>query len=138
MEAPDERLEYRSLPIADDYPRSLAAPAVIAATSVAVGWGFGAPGWGLFAAAVLLVSLARYFVPTSYALDAAGVRARFLGREDVRPWADVRALYAHRDGVHLSPFERPSRLDPFRGLFVRFAGNRERVLSFCESHVHGA
>jgi hypothetical protein len=96
---------------------------------------FGAVAWAVFSAAVLVLTLARYFFPTEYTLDETGVRARFLGIERARSWAEIRALYAHRDGVHLSPFGSPTALDPFRGIFLRFAGNRDDVLRFCESHV---
>ena len=92
----------------------------------------------LFSAALLALMTARYFVPTEVTLDEAGVRVRALGRERRRPWAEVRALYPHRDGVHLSPFARPSALDPFRGIYLRFAGNRDAVLGFCERHVRPA
>ena len=130
--------EYQSLPLRDDYPRSVALVAIVSAVSVAIGVSFSDPRWAAFAALCLGISLARYFLPTSYRLDEAGVRARFLGREVARPWAEVRGLYPHRDGVHLSPFVKPSALDPFRGIFVRFAGNRDEVLRFCERHVRRA
>jgi len=134
----DARLEYRSLPLRDDYPRSLALVAIVLAICIGLAVSFGAAGYGALAIGLLGIMLARYFVPTRYVLDDEGVRARFLGREVARPWSEVRSIYAHRDGVHLSPFERPSTLDPFRGLYVRFAGNREAVLAHCERHVRKA
>jgi hypothetical protein len=130
-----ESLRYVSFPLRDDGPRALALPAIIACVSVAVGVSLESAPWALAAAGLLTAMVARYFAPTRYTLDAQGVRARFLGRERRRAWSEVRALYRHRDGVHLSPFPRPSRLDPFRGIYVRFAGNREEVLRFCERHV---
>lgn len=135
------QLEYRSLPVRDDYPRSLALVATIAAIAVGLGVSFREPAWALFAAAVLGAFLIRYFAPTIYRFDERGVRSRFLGRERFRPWNEIRAFYPHGDGVHLSPFREPSRLDPFRGLFVRFApggGERAAVLAFCERHVRPA
>jgi hypothetical protein len=133
-----EALRYRSHPLRDDYPRSVALVAIVAGISVAVGVSFEAAGWAAFSALVLGISLARYFAPTDYTLDGEGVRARFLGRERRRPWSEVRGVYPHRDGVHLSPFARPSPLDPFRGIYLRFAGNRDAVLAICERHVRRA
>ena len=130
-----ERISWRSWPLVDDGRRAYALVAIIAGVSLGVGLSFESAPWGLFSAVMLLVFTGRYFVPTTYTLDAGGVRARFLGRETRRAWSGVRALYKHADGVHLSPFARPSRLDPFRGLFLRFTGNRDEVLAFCERHV---
>ena len=133
-----QMLVYRSLPLRDDYPRSLALPAIVAAIAAGVGVSFGSAGWAVFAAGVLGISLARYFFPTEYRLDAEGVRVRFLGQVRARRWAEVRGVYPHGDGVHLSPFASPSRLDPFRGIYVRFAGNREAVLEVVGAHVRRA
>lgn len=96
---------------------------------------FGAAGYGLLAAALLTVSLTRYFVPTDFELDEQGATVRILGQARRVPWEKVRRFSVHREGVHLSPFERPSRLDSFRGTFLRFAGNAERVVSFVERQV---
>jgi hypothetical protein len=105
------------------------------AVCVAAGVGFGGAGYALLAAAMLAVSLARYFLPTWYELGEAGVAVRFLGRVRAVPWSQVQRVATHREGVFLSPFERPSRLDPFRGTFLRFAGNADEVVSFVESRV---
>ncbi len=144
MTTPDEPappdLEYESFPVRDDWPRSLALVAIVSALAVGIAASFESAGWGAFGAGVLVACLLRYFVPTRYVLDARGVTERFLGRERFRAWSEVRALYPHRDGVHLSPFAAPSRLDPFRGLYVRFApgggGDPAAVLAFLERHVH--
>jgi len=92
-------------------------------------------GYALLAAVFLLGSLARYFVPTDYELDAAGVSVRFLGRVRRIPWAHIRRVAVHDEGVQMSPFEKPSRLEAFRGTFVRFAGNRDEVVSFVEGQM---
>jgi len=119
----------------DDYPRSLLLLAVACAACVGVHFAFGGLGYALVAAVLLGCSLARYFAPTWYELDEAGVAVRFLGHSRMVPWGEVRRVLVHREGVHLSPFERPSRLDSFRGTFLRFAGNADEVVSFVESQV---
>jgi len=76
-----------------------------------------------------------YFLPTWYELDADGVAVRFLGRTRWVAWTEVRRTQVHGEGVQLSPFERPSRLESFRGTFLRFAGNRDEVVSFVKGQV---
>ena len=138
MTASGDALEYTSWPLRDDFPRSLALVAAIAGTAVAVGASFEGAEWAVASFVLLVLALGRYFVRTRYVLNSDGVRVRVLGRERFRPWSEVRAIYPHRDGVHLSPFASPSPLDPFRGMFVRFASNRQEVIEFCERHVRKA
>ena len=130
-----QKLAWRSHPVVDDFPRSLFLVAVAAAVCVGVGLSFGGAGYGLLAAALLFGSLARYFLPASYELDAVGVTVRFLGRTRRVHWSEVRRVAVFRQGVHLSPFERPSALDPFRGTFLRFAGNADEVVIFVERQM---
>jgi hypothetical protein len=128
-------LRWRALPIVDDYPRSLLCAAAVVTACVAVHVAFGGAGYALLAAVVLGVSLGRYFLPTSYELDESGARVRFLFSARSTPWDRVRRFDVHREGVYLSPFERPSRLDSFRGTFLRFSGNADEVVRFVERKV---
>jgi hypothetical protein len=131
-------VRWRSLPVADDYPRSLLAVAVVLAACVGVYFAFGSAGYALVAAAALGGSLARYFLPTDYELDERGARIRFLFATRLVPWENVRRVDVHRDGAFLSPFERPSRLDSFRGSFLRFRGNGDEVIGFVRCRVRSA
>ncbi len=130
-----ESLRWRSHPVVDDYPRSLGLIAVVTAVCVGVWVSFDGIGYALLAMAFLVGSLVRYFVPTHYELDAAGVSVRFLGHVRRVPWGQIRRFAVRREGVQMSPFERPSRLEAFRGTFVRFAGNRDEVVSFVEGQM---
>ena len=130
-----ETLSWRSHPVVDDYPRSALLALLLAALCVAIGASFGGVGYGALAAAVLAGSLARYFLPTRYELNESGVVVRFLGQARRIPWAAVRRATVHRVGVFLSPFERPSRLDSFRGTLLRFAGNADEVVAFVNERL---
>ncbi len=129
-------IEWRSWPIRDDVPKSLLLVAVVLVVCVGVGFSFDGLGYGLIAVAILGVGLSRYFLPTRYTLDETGVLARFMGQTQRMPWSDVRRTLVHREGIHLSPFPEPSRLDSFRGVFLRFAGNADEVTPFVERHTH--
>jgi hypothetical protein len=121
--------------VRDDFPRSLALVAIVLGVSVGVGISFESAPLGLVSLLVLALSLARYLAPTRYVLDERGVAVEFAGGARFRPWSDFRAFYPHRDGLHLSPFPRPSPLDAFRGVWVRFAGNGEAVRAFVSARV---
>ena len=54
----------------------------------------------------------------------------------MKPWSDFRSFYADRNGVLLSPFARPSRLENFRGVYVRFGDSkRHEILDFIQRKV---
>ena len=116
--------------MADEWPGSLAKVAVVAAMCAAAGVAFGGAGYALLAAAFLVLSLARFFLPSRFVLDAAGVTRRSAGGRGQLAWSQVRRVVVGQAGVFLSPFERPSRLDSFRGLFLPFAGNAAEVTEF--------
>ncbi len=129
-------LTWRAHPLRDEAPRSYAILVALLALSALMNWAFGGWLWSLLAAALLMASLGRYFFPTAYRLTAEGVEVRFLGRRVQRPWTAFRNLYPHPMGVHLSPFERPSALDPFRGLFLRYApGMGPEAEAFCRDRI---
>lgn len=132
-------LRWRSHPLMEGFRRSVLLIAVMLAVIASVHVGFGGLGYALLAAVFLAVSLSSYFLPAWYELDGDGAALRFLGRTRRLAWRDVRRVDVRKDGVHLSPFDAPSRLDPFRGLFLRFSGNADEVVSFVESQVaaHG-
>jgi hypothetical protein len=130
-----ERLRWRSHPVVDDYPRSLLLVAAVVAVCVGVWISFDSAGYAALAAAFLAGSLARYFAPTDYELDGDGASVRFLGHLRRVGWGAVRRFFVAHEGVQLSPFERPSRLESFRGTFLRFAGNRDEVVRFVEAQV---
>ena len=85
---------------------------------------------------VLFFSMARFYFPVYYRLDGEGVRIRFLGREKSRPWSDFKNVYVHKDGLFLAPFEKPSRLDAFRGVGLNYNENKDEVVSFVKARLN--
>jgi hypothetical protein len=110
--------------------------AIIAGVVAMVVDAFGHALYGLVSLMVLTLSLARYFFPTRYALDEEGCQVQaLLGFVRRYPWTQFRRADVHREGIFLSPFARPSRLDTFRGTFLKFHQNRDEVLYFVRRHV---
>lgn len=108
---------------------------MIAGISLAAAFSFEAAGYGLLALGVLGASLSPYFFPTHYLLDEQGVQIRRLGRRQQRPWSQFRRADLHPDGIFLSPLPRASRLDGFRGCFLRAPRDPEAVRRFVHAHV---
>ncbi|MEN8152143.1 MAG: hypothetical protein ABFS86_20165 [Planctomycetota bacterium] len=85
---------------------------------------------------VLTLSVSPFYLPTRYRIadDKISIRSTF-GRKE-KSLKLFRRLAVDRRGVLLSPFDRPSRLDRFHGLNLRFdSADRERVLEFLERRL---
>lgn len=87
-------------------------------------------------AIILFLSTMKFYFPMRYRLDADGVRRWHVGFEKFRPWSDFRNIYVHRDGLFLAPFEKPSRLDSFRGLYLTYRDNRDEVVAFARKRLN--
>jgi hypothetical protein len=121
------RFAWKSWPVRDR-PRTLALVVpVVGAALGAVWFATGEAAWVGGAAFLLALGLADYFAPVEYALDERGAEARYVFWTRRMPWARVRGVRVEKNGVFLSPFPAPSRLENHRGLFLRFADNRDHV-----------
>lgn len=104
-------------------PRGLRLVAGAYAVAIAVWWLVFPQPLALFLPLVALTSaLAEYLFPITYRLTTRGAYADngptsrlFLA------WKDVRRATHGDEGVFLSPFARPSRLDGVRGIRLRFS-----------------
>ena len=131
-----DALRWESHPLRRERPaKSILLVALIVASSAAAAFGFEHWFYGVFSLGALTASLSRYFFPTHYVLDGEGVSSEHLGFKQRRSWAEFRRVDEHRDGIFLRPSLRPSRLDSFRGVFLRFDKNREDVARFVRCHV---
>ncbi len=84
---------------------------------------------------IMLGSLSSFFLPTKYELNEDQVRIRFFFTIREKKWGMFRSYYVDKNGILLSPFERPSRLENFRGLYIRFNQNKDLVVDFVKSKI---
>ncbi len=129
-----ELLRWRYHPVREGGWRLVAVLAFLSGVPLIVGWLYG-PFFVILALAILGGSLGTYFFPTECILYAGGLETRFIGVTRRFAWDQFRSFYPDRNGVLLSPFPVPSRLENFRGLFVRCSGNRDAVLSIVRERV---
>jgi len=94
--------------------------------------------YGFLSIIVLGFSLLPYYTPTRYKLDKNGIEIRKIFYTVKKNWSQYRSFYPDKNGVLLSPFPVPSRLENFRGIYMCFGGSRDRVLSFIESMMNGS
>ncbi len=77
----------------------------------------------------IFASTAEMFLPARYVLNPKGASVRLgLSTTEIE-WSSVKRLLPLSGGIRLSPLEKSSRLDDFRGVLLRFSGNEEAVLA---------
>lgn len=79
---------------------------------------------------ILFVSLMPFFFPTTYSLNEDCVVIKSVYRRLSRNWNTFKSFYPDKNGVLLSPFVSPSRLENFRGVYLRFGNNKPEILDF--------
>lgn len=85
---------------------------------------------------VLFASLAKFYFPTAYTLDTSGVTIKTTTQTLKKEWRLYRSCYRDKNGLLLSPFTEPSRLENFRGLYLIFDRNGDEVTAFVKQRLH--
>ncbi|MFH1421469.1 MAG: hypothetical protein ABIH42_01955 [Planctomycetota bacterium] len=90
----------------------------------------------IISAVILFLSMSKFFLPTQYCADNNGISYSFLGIKKFREWKTFKNAYFHSTGIHLAPFEQPSSLDSFRGLFILYGkGNKAEIKDFITTQI---
>lgn len=91
--------------------------------------------FGTLALVVLFASLAKFYMPTHYRLTDKRITVKSTTQTIHKDWAQFRSFYPDRNGVLLSPFAEPSRLENFRGLYLIFEQNNKEVVNFIKARI---
>ncbi|MFH2037365.1 MAG: hypothetical protein ABIJ45_13255 [Candidatus Zixiibacteriota bacterium] len=78
---------------------------------------------GLF----LYGSMSSYYFPTKYKLTGKKIIVKTTMQTLTKEWPQYRTYYPDKNGVLLSPFARRTRMENFRGLYVKYEGNKHEV-----------
>ncbi len=89
--------------------------------------------FGLAALWMLWSATADFLLPIRYEADATGVRQRGWSPRLMR-WEKVKRVVWGEDGVLLSPFAHPTRLNAYRGVFLWYGDHREAVENLVRTH----
>ena len=96
---------------------------------------FGSLGITFLSTFFLFGSIRQYFFPFRYEIyDDKIAISSFFFKQD-RLWNEFRSCYVDQHGILLSPFSKPSRLESFRGIYVRFGLDRSVVQDLVQSKI---
>ncbi|UCC80862.1 MAG: hypothetical protein JSW64_05750 [Candidatus Zixiibacteriota bacterium] len=78
------------------------------------------------AALIFLVSLTTFFFPTTYKVDEKKVTIKYLFTFKERNLSAFRSVFPGRRGILLSPYLGPTRLENFRGFYLRYGKDNKK------------
>ncbi|HEY2924595.1 MAG TPA: hypothetical protein VGJ98_06470 [Candidatus Eisenbacteria bacterium] len=133
-EAP-ETLEWSVWPARDRPWAALVLLLSLGVLGVLIAQGTGDTVLGIAAPVFILASVGSFIAKTEYRLTSESIEVRTLGVSRARPWGEMRRAIVDRHGVFLSPFEKRSWLEAYRGVRLSFGGNRDQVVAFVESKL---
>jgi len=74
--------------------------------------------FGAVAIILMVFASSKFFFKTYYYVDETGIGEKFLGYHRTRKWGEFKRVEEGNKAVFLSPFEKPRRLDNYRGWLV--------------------
>jgi hypothetical protein len=134
----EETLEWR-IELGKDEPKKqgivLGAAFGVAALGLLLpysGYLYSMIGFGL-----VLASNAELFLPQVYRVSTTGVQRKCGLSDSQMTWEQIKRVVPDEWGVKCSPFTKMTRTEPFRGVYLRFANNRDAVLAKIHEHFNG-
>jgi hypothetical protein len=138
MSAGESALEWTAWPLRRRPGRGVLGAAIAAGAVALVAAASSSVPFTIAGSMVLAFALAPFFVPTRHRLDPRGVTVTRLGLSTRRPWTAFQSIHASDTICLLSPFERRSWLDAYRGSTLLLDGNRGEVVAYAEAMVGAA
>ena len=135
MTSIDSSKTWTSHPLREEpLAKSVLLVLIILGVAFIVGVSFQSITFALLSLALLTAAMSRYFFSTRYVLEAHGFTISHIGTRRQYLWTNFRRAARHPDGVFLSPFAKPHRLDTFRGQFLR-SKNPTEIYHVVQKHI---
>jgi hypothetical protein len=123
-----------------DGRRAAACALAVLSASILVGLAFRSASLGLASAVLLVLSTAEFFLPVHYRLTPEAATSECLLSRRAVKWTSLRAAWEDGNGLKLTPLRLSSRLEPFRGIYLRVPGGLDSdlgraVLEYARRHL---
>lgn len=131
-----DNLKWQSLPAKDSKPviKVIAVLGFLLMLLV----GFVELSWvGLIIAfLVSIIVFIQFVFPTTFTINDNTLIVEFLFSKKEYDFARIKSYYPDNTGVLLSPFIKPSRLENFRGIYVRYGKEeKEKIIGLIKERV---
>lgn len=134
-DSPIPQLTWKVHPLRENWMQSTLLLLFLLLLFVGICWLFQSVSVALLSSVFVTSSLYRYFVPFRYELYEHQLCVAAPFYRLTKPWTAFRSFYVDKNGILLSPFVKPSRLESFRGVYVRFGANQSQVVHFIKSKI---
>lgn len=124
-------------PLVENWKRTIILLLFLSSILVILYIGFQSIVIVFFSALLLIVPLYKYFLPFHYQCrqDSLIISACCYNQE--RQWISFRSNYIDKNGIFLSPFSKPTLLDNFRGIYIRFGLHPpEEIVDFIQHKLN--
>lgn len=124
-------ISWRVHPLVENWKRSVFLLLFLSFILAVIYFGFQSIFIVLLSAVFLIGSLYKYFLPFQYHCSIESLIVSACCYKLERPWSTFRSYYVDKNGVLLSPFAKPTRLENFRGVYVRFGNHpSEEIVNY--------
>ncbi|MDA0712166.1 MAG: hypothetical protein O3B73_18355 [bacterium] len=131
-----EPLTWTAHPIREEPAwKSACLVLLIVSISLLIGWSFQSRTFSWLSCACLGLSMSRYFFPTQYTVRSSGLLIAHLGIRRNLEWPKFARVDRHPNGIFLSPYAHPHRLDTFRGQFLKTGHQTSEILHAVQQHL---
>ena len=124
----DLLISWTSFPLVDNLKKSAILVSFIIFISAIVWYitfkQWNSPIFFYIGMALLIFELLPYFVPTTYYLNDNTILIKYPLAKVEKKYSEYGCFYYDKNGIMLSPFSRPHRLDRFRGQSLRFSADK--------------
>ncbi|MCE2402965.1 hypothetical protein J4G08_19040 [Candidatus Poribacteria bacterium] len=136
-QAHTREISWRVHPLAENWKRSGLLLLFLSCILVVIYFGFQSVVVLLLSAILLIGPLYKYFLPFQYSCGVESLVVTACCSKLERPWSAFRSYYVDKNGVLLSPFAKPTRLENFRGVYVRFGRNSpEEIVDYIRCKIN--
>ena len=129
-------LSWSVHPLVENRRKSVLLGLFLGLLLVGIYLGFQSIYVAVLSATFLIGSLYKYFLPFHHQFEVNKLIITSCCYKMERPWETFRSFYVDANGVLLSPFAHPTRLENFRGVYVRFGKHSpEEIVNFITNKI---
>jgi hypothetical protein len=133
-----EKLEWVCHPFKRSPWKSVGVSAIVLFFGILVWLGTESRMFTSLSMVILFLSLSKFYLPTRYKLTEKKIYVMTTTHTLVKEWTMFRSIYPDKNGVLLSTFAGPSRLENFRGLYLLFENNGDEVVAYVRKRMPAA
>lgn len=134
--SPVDEISWRVHPFVENWKRTVILLVFLSSILAILYIGFQSIIIVFLSALLLIGPLYKYFLPFYYHCSQDSIVVKACCYNIERPWTSFRSRYIDKNGILLSPFSKPTRLENFRGIYIRFGKHPpDEIVNFIQNQL---